>query len=386
MLRRSLTTWMVFLAASSPALPCTLCNPQSSPTLRQDAAQAKIVVFGTLANPRLKGGDDNLAGGTTDLQIEKVLKSDPFLGKKRIIELPRYVPVDAKNPPKFLIFCDVFKDKDKQDKIDPFRGIPVKSETVVAYLQEVLRLDGKDRSQALLFFFKHLDDADVYVANDAYMEFSKANDQEIGQVAGKLSASKLRTWLEDTQTPVNRIGLYGFLLGACGGDKDAVLLRSMLEKPSERTAFSIDGLLSGYIQLRPKEGWELAQTILRDSKKPFNDRYAVLRTFRFYHGWKPQESREQILHGLETALAQGDVADLAIEDLRRWKMWDLTDQVLAQYGKKSHDAPIVRRTIVRYALSCPKAAAGPFVAEIRKQDPELIKDLEEALQYEKKNP
>ena len=35
----------------------------------------------------------------------------------------------------------------------------------------------------------------------------------------------------------------------------------------------------------------------------------------------------------------------------------LTVAVLAQYGKKSHDAPIVKRSIVRYALSCPREDA-----------------------------
>ena len=47
------------------------------------------------------------------------------------------------------------------------------------------------------------------------------------------------------------------------------------------------------------------------------------------------------------------------------------------------DAPIVRQAILRYALSCPKTdpAAATFVAERRKQDPELVKDAEDALRF-----
>jgi hypothetical protein len=57
--------------------------------------------------------------------------------------------------------------------------------------------------------------------------------------------------------------------------------------------------------------------------------------------------------------------------------------VLALYGKKGFDAPIVRQAILRYALSCPKTdtAAATFVAERRKQDPELVKDAEDALKF-----
>src|SRR5262249_7263558 len=109
----------------------------------------------------------------------------------------------------------------------------------------------------------------------------------------------------------------------------------------------------------------------------------VLRTLRFYYGWKPQESKERVLRGLASAIPQGDLADLAIEDLRRWQLWDLTDDVLAQYGKKSHDAPLMRRAIIRYALSCPKPQAAAFIIQRRRDDAEAVKDVDEGLQQEK---
>ena len=105
---------------------------------------------------------------------------------------------------------------------------------------------------------------------------------------------------------------------------------------------------------------------------------------RFFQGWKPQETRAELLRGLGKALEQGDVADLAIEDLRRAENWDLTSAVLAQFGKKSHAAPIVQRSIVRYALSCPKDEAKTFIDTLRKRDAKLVKDVEEQLQFDKK--
>jgi hypothetical protein len=369
------------LASRHPALACSLCQggPQSQ-TLRLEAGRAKLVLYGTLANPRLNAATET---GTVELHIDKVLKSDPFLNGKKTIELQRYVPVDPKDPPKFLVFCDVYKDKGKE-QLDAYTGLPVKSAAVAEYLEGLLALDPKDRTKTLLYCFKYLDHPDPMVGNDAFLEFVKANDQEIGQVAGKLSAAKLRGWLQDSKTPAVRLGLYAFLLGACGDDKDASLLRSMLQEPTERTSNAIDGLLGGYIHLRPREGWELAVAMLRNERKSFTERYAVLRTLAFYHTWKPDDTRREVLRGLAVTLDQGDIADMAIENLRRWQMWDLTQEVLAQYGKTSHDAPIMRRAIVRYALSCPRPEAVRFAAEVRKQDAELVQDVEEALQFEKK--
>lgn len=366
------------LVAGSPALACSLCSgsPQTTLSMRQEMAQAKLVLYGTLANPRLNPGG---TGGTTDLQIERVLKNDPFLGNKKVIELPRYVPVDAKNPPRFLVFCDVYN-----GKFDPYRGVPVKSAAVVDYLKGTAALDPKDRSQALQYYFRYLDHADPDVSNDAFVEFAKATDSEVGQVAGKLSAAKLRTWLQDPQTPANRLSLYAFMLGACGSRDDAVVLRDLLDRPTERTLGPLGGILAGYIQLQPDEGWKRAHGMLRDAKRPFGERFAVLGTLRFYHGWKADQSRREVVRGLAELLPQGDIADLAIEDLRRWQIWDLTTDVLAQYGKKSHDAPIMTRTIIRYALCCPQAEAVRFINERRKQDPGLIKEVEEGLQFEKK--
>ena len=124
--------------------------------------------------------------------------------------------------------------------------------------------------------------------------------------------------------------------------------------------------------------------MLRDPRRPFTDRLAVLGMLRFYHGWKPEETQREVLRGLESLLGQSDLADLAVEDLRRWQLWALTGEVLALYGKKEFDAPIQRRALVRYALSCPRAEASRFVAQLRKQDPDLVKDVEESLEFEKK--
>jgi hypothetical protein len=380
-------TWMVcpsllvLLLVPPPATACILCggNPKTTVTLRQAARSARLILYGTMFNPRLNPENVGQPGsGTTDFRIEKVLKSDPFIGNTRVIRVQRYIPVDARSPSRFLLFCDVYN-----NKLDPYRGVPVQSTAILDYVKGAMTLDPKNSTQALLYFFRYLDHKEEDLANDAFIEFSQANDQQIGAVAPRLAPDRLRRLLLNPRTRSERLGLFAFLLGACGTARDADLFRSLLDRPTERTSKAFDGILSGYIQLRPRQGWDLTVSILGDPRKPFADRFAALRTLRFHQAWKPKETRLQVLRGLSVMLNQGDIADMAIEDLRRWQMWDLTTSVLAQYGKKSHSAPILRRAIVRYALSCPKPEAVQFAARLRKKDAELVAEVQESLEFEK---
>src|SRR5262249_15421905 len=156
-------------AAVAPvaAVACSICTPdiQRRQSLRQEAGLARLVVYGKLTESRI-GADGN---GQTDVTIEQVVKDDPFLAGKRTITVPRFIPVDPKQPPHYLIFCDVF-----QNKLDPYRGSPVQSAAVVDYLKGAMALDEKDRTKALQYYFKHLDSADPDVAADAFLEFAKA--------------------------------------------------------------------------------------------------------------------------------------------------------------------------------------------------------------------
>jgi hypothetical protein len=373
----------LLLTLPSLAPACSLCDSalRSQTTLRQDVEEAKLVLYGTIANPQLNKKPGSPPGsGTTEFYVLHVIKNDPILGGRQKIELQRYLPVlDPKNPPKYVVFCKV-----NDGELNPYHGRQVDSDGALTYLNGVLGVIGKDRMQQMTYFFKYLDSADKTISADAFLEFARCNDQEIGNIAKNLPADKLRQFLQDPKTPTERLGLYAFMLGAGGNDKDAAtLLRTMIENPTDRTTGALDGLLSGYIHLKPREGWDLAAAFLGDDKKPFLQRFAISRTLRFYQAWKPAESKNDILRCMAVMIADGQIADMAIEDLRQWKMWDLTKEVLAQYGKSSHNSPIAQRNIVRYALCCPLPEAQQLVKTVRQQDPELVRDLEEGLEFEK---
>ena len=196
-----------------PAPACSLCGGalQYSPTLRQEAAQptARMILFGPIENPR--------GTTTTELTIETVLRSDPVIAGKKQLDLRRYQPIsDPKDPPRYLIFCDVNKDS----SIDPYRGVPIRSADGLEYVKKALALDPKDAGGNLDFYFRYLENPDKEIAFDAFLEFVRANDQQIGQASSKLSPDRLRGWLKDPQTPPERLSLYAFLLGGCGNEQE----------------------------------------------------------------------------------------------------------------------------------------------------------------------
>jgi len=360
---------------------CPFCSPGGQ-TLTTEATQASMVLFGRLTNA--KPDFNNVDAGTTDLVIEKVVKADGILAGRNVITLPRYIPPDKDS--KFLIFCDVYN-----GKVDPYKGEAVPPDSRIAdYLKGALEIKDKDPVARLQYFFKYLDDKDIVVSNDAYTEFGVADYKDFRKVAEKASPQKVVAWLKDPQTPPSRLGLYGSVLGHCGKAADAKLLRDLIDDPQHQLTSGIDGVLAGLVQLQPKEGWDYLTGILNSPQKDFLLRYAALRAARFFHDFRPDViPSAQVTPAVVSLLEQKDIADLAIEDLRKWSSWSETDRIIGLYGRESHNVPIIRRAIVRFALSCPpdkspKAAA--FVAARKKEDPKWVEEVEELLRLENAPP
>ena len=173
--------------------------------------------------------------------------------------------------------------------------------------------------------------------------------------------------------------MFAYLLGACGNADDAELLRTMLKNQSPRHYKAYEGILAGYITKRPKEGWAFAQDLLKNPKQEFLWRYSTLRTMRFFYNANPEGAGPQVMQGLGEAIAQADIADIAIRDLRSWKRWEHTKLILACWDKKSHRSEIVKQNIVRYALACPNPEARTFLERARRQNRELVERMEAEL-------
>jgi hypothetical protein len=335
------------------------------------------VLFGKFSNAKLDPSG-NFEGGTTDFNIDAVLKPHDVLGKKKKITLNCYLP---KTKTRFLLFCDVYK-----GKIDPVRVAEVQGEgDIVKYLKGALALKDRSVGARLRYCFNYLDNAELEIAMDAFQEFANADYKEYCDIAKKLPADKIAGWLKDPKTPTFRFGLYASLLGHCGREKHAKVLRTLLDNPEKWPQIGLDGMLVGYTMIKPKEGWAYVRGILDNPKKDFQLRYAALKGVRFLWEIRPDlVKKKDLVDGLCLLLKHTDVCDFVIEDLRKWKCWETSDKVLALTTSKAHDLPVIRRAILRYSLSLPKknAKATEFIAAERKKDKEEVEEIEEALKLE----
>lgn len=364
----------LLLPAASPA--CPFCVDERGPTLIGEFDEASMVLYGTFVNAKLDNGG-GIESGHSDFVIERVLKGHPAIENKKIITLPKYIPASSK---KFVIFCGVYK-----SSIDPYKGEEaVPGGQLLEYLSSSLELKKAPVGERLRHCFNFLNSSDLTVSMDAYREFARADYGDYKDMARKLPADTLAAWLQDPKTPAYRYGLYASLLGHCGdGKKHGEMLRGMLDDPKKRMGSGVDGMMAGYLMLEPKEGWQHLQKYVSNPKEDFFVRYAVLRTLRFVWDYRTDLlSKDEVLKGMGKIIELHDLADFAIDDLRLWGAWQMTDQVLDLFNKPGHAHPVVKRSILRFALCSPSPRAKMFVADQRKRDASWVSDTEEMLRFD----
>jgi hypothetical protein len=363
---------LALLLLPCPAPACSLCGPYAVKfPFVTEYWRAHAVVSGTLANPKL-GGD--FGSGTTELRVDKLIKSDPRLKGTNPIVLPRYLTIlNPKDPPRFVVLLD--------EKLFAYGGREC-SPALLDFLIASDAVKGKPRPQMLAHFAKYLDHADPIVADEAFLAFAAANDKEVLEAAPSLKPDVFRKLVQDRKIDAERLSLFAFLLGATGEAADADILLHLLQKPDDRATKAIEGIVSGYILRKPKEAWAWTTATLADSKQPFLVRWGIVRAVRFLYGARPADYRAPVIQAMGVMVPSGELADMAIGDLQRWRIWDHTKLILAQYGKASHSAPITRAALLRYAVSCPLPDARKFVADLRQREPRLIREIEEDLAFE----
>jgi hypothetical protein len=363
---------------------CPFCGTMQGQTLVKEVQQARFVLYGLPSNPQIKRDADGREYSTTDFTIEEVVKNDPFLKNKKTLTLPRYIPPSTNGPEKTLLFCDL-----NNDQADIYLYLTAKDGALVKYLKEAIKLDEKDVTKRLYFYFNYLDNPDNEVAMDAFKEFAKADYPDVMKMVKAHGDDKMRgklqTWLKDDNTAMYRYGLLGLMLGLCGKQEDGSVFQAMLDDPTKSLVSGIDGILAGYILVDQAKGWKYTRDLVTNAEKDFHRRYSALRTIRFlwttHVGHVPEKD---LLDAMEVLLTQSDIADLAMDDLRMWKQWKYTKKILELRKRESHIAPIVQRAVLRYMLSCPKDPdAVAYLQAMRKEDPDKVRDAQEFLDIEK---
>lgn len=378
-LRRIALTLTTLLTAVAPvpAPACTFCSGgvTSRQALREHFRVAQYVAHGTLQNPRV---EPNGLTGTTDFAVAGVLKPHGPFAKQTLFVIPKYLPVIGKTAPDYLFFIS-----ERDGKPDPFHGVPA-TLALSEYVAGLAKLDPLDTTAALAFFFTHLDAPDATVSGDAFLEFAKASDAEITKAKASLNPAKLRKLLLSPETPSDRLGVYAMMLGLSGGAEERVLLTKLLAvRPLAPTVRdNLGGHLAGLTLLDEKLGWRTVEEILTDAKGNYAERLSALGTLRYFQSTRGVEVKPFVLSCFRKLLQQSDLADLAIEDLRRWGYWDFTAEILALDGKPTHGGRLVRRAMVQYALGAPGAEAAKFLVATRAKDPKLVATVEELIKLQ----
>jgi hypothetical protein len=359
---------------------CPFCMQGKGPTLLDDFNGAMLVVEGTVTDSKVELSGE-FEGGTSKFKVGQVFKDNDVRKGKSEITLPKYLKVGTK----YVLFCDVYK-----GAIDPYRGVQMGSDgELIHYLAGAIKLKGVSVPERLKYCFKFLNSKDLEVSMDAFREFANAAYTDYKDVAEHFDAEALVEWLNDPETPTYRFGLYASLLGHCGEVKHIPVLKAMITDPKKRDSTSIDGMFAGYVFLlhrhhKDKEALDFLRTTLGDNGQEFLMRWASLKTLRFMRDNRPDIfSKSEITAAVALGMKHKDMADFAIEDLRKWKCWEMTDEVLAVFTKPSHKATVIKRAVLRFALQCPEPAAKAFVAEQRKINPKWVAETEELLNLEK---
>lgn len=361
------------LALAGTAEACPFCT-QMGKSLADEVAGAEVVVYG-----RVAAADE--AKETSDIEVEAVLKQDSSkpVGKKVVIQ--KFLDTNiVTGKDRVLLFCE-----ENKGKLDAYRGLVVKKGSKLPdYVKGSVSRRGKAVSERLKFHFDYLDDEDGEVSADAYKEFANCDYSDFKAMAVGLPAEKVLKWLKDPATPAYRYGLYASMLGHCGKPEHAAELKKIIADPDRRSS-GVDGLLAALVMLKPKEGFAEIEAVLKNPKEDFMYRFAALRSLRFLHDYRTElVEKKHLVAAACRLLDQEDIADMAVEDLRKWKAWDVADKVLALKKTKGYeDVTVIKRSVLRYCLQCEgHEGAKALVAERRKEDAEAVKDAEELLALE----
>jgi hypothetical protein len=167
------------------------------------------------------------------------------------------------------------------------------------------------------------------------------------------------------------------------------MLFGMINDPEKQKGSGLHGLMAAYTMLEPEKGWKFLKDLVGDKEKPFLFRYQGLQTMRFLWESRPDlinkddaAAKNEIVKGVAGVMNVTDMADFAIEDLRKWQRWEYADQVLDLFGQKTYNTPIIRKSILRYAMQCPSPRATAFVKEQRTRDREWVDETRELLDLE----
>ena len=349
--------------------------------LVEDYRRASLVIVGQISKPRAAlAVDGPAAGQVVDIDIENAIKPHSIVTATRKLTVPG--GGNAANNGQWLIFCSI-----ENGRVVPFRGVAVdQNGKLLQYFTGAVARKDRPVAERLAYCFPFLDNENTDASSDAFLEFRNASVKAQREMARKLDPKLLVAALTNTKMPRYRLGLYASLLGHCGtAPEHGNLLRRLIENTDRHQGSGLDDMMVAYVLIQPQEGWRyLEHGVIGDTAGNFHPRFCAIRAMRvLWREYSEIVPKNKLVGAMLAAAEFPDVADFAIEDLRKWKRWETTEQVLAVVGRKTHNVGVIQRAGLRFALQSPVPAAAAFVAAQRARDAELVADMEEWLKFER---
>ena len=162
------------------------------------------------------------------------------------------------------------------------RAIPL-SEAALEYVH-TLPSSQASIEKKLRHAFDHLESADTTIANDAFDVLAAAKYEDIAANRHHLDVARVRQWVDDPQTHVTRLGVYGMLLGLIGTTEDLFKLgrKILYEDQDQAVRIGIDGVMAGFLLLAGADGLdELDHAYLRRPDASLDNLNSLTSALRF---------------------------------------------------------------------------------------------------------
>lgn len=375
---------VVALLGGAFAWACPFCSaPQL--TLSEQISQTDAAILGEWQEGEKPDFDAGKTGSTT-YRVEKIIKAPTGMQLEpgQMIKVKEYHPSEKGS-------CALL--------VGTLDGTLIWSSPLELSRESfdyVLQAPGPENDQALRlkYFVKFLEADDPLLADDAYAEFANSPYKTIASIKAEFPLEQLRKWTFDEKTPVTRLGLYGLMLGLCGEQSDADLMREKIVSNDEEFRLGIDGIMGGYLLLSGEDGLavleetKLKPTLQTPNPVPFSETFAAMQAIKFLWEYAPDRvPAERLRESLRILMAHPDLADLVIVDLARWEDWSILPRLKSIYGQDPYDIPAIKRAIIGYLIQCVKnrpadetqpvpdyvIEAEEFLAHLEETDPKTVR-------------
>ncbi|MFV0444824.1 MAG: hypothetical protein ACK5Q5_14730 [Planctomycetaceae bacterium] len=379
---------------STALLACPFCSLNLTLTERIEQAHDCYVV------EWLSGREGNADGGdpgATQLRIVRVFKTtSPAKQVGDELTLPHF---SYGQPGEVHLLFGHLRD----GEVLSWDGLMACSPDLLDYLD---RRPGPELAEAerLSAFIPYLEHPDETIAVDAYSEFGNARYSAVRGVAPRFPRALLLRWITEPAEEtgrIARIGLYGMLLGLCGGEQESAALERVILTPGEDFRIGIDGIMAGYLLIRGTPGLEVLKQHALAANAPSSEVFAYQQALKFLWEYAPERiPSDQLRMALRPLVDSPEFAELAIVELARWEDLSLTEKLIDRYSHPDFSNQPTQTAIARYYLTMSTldpagrseadqttiALAGQRLEELRKRDPELVQHADRFLRSAQRTP